>query len=211
MELHELTDAVLRGDTPAAQALTEAALAESVAPQTIMDDGLVAAMDVVGERFGRGEIYVPEMLLSARAMQTCLTTLEPLLADGGRGSQGTAVIGTVKGDVHDIGKNIVGVMLKGSGFTVHDLGVDVPAERFVEAVREHEPDLVGLSALLTTTMASMRAVIEALTEAGLRDRVRIMVGGAPLTEEFATSIGADAYGRDAGTAAKIAKELVAAR
>jgi 5-methyltetrahydrofolate--homocysteine methyltransferase len=211
MELQQLTAAVIAGDSPGARALVEAGLGESVPAETIVNDGLIAAMDVVGERFGRGEIYVPEMLLSARAMQNCLTILEPLLAGHSLVSQGTVVLGTVKGDVHDVGKTIVGIMLKGSGFTVHDLGVDVPAERFVDAVREHEPDLIGLSALLTTTMPSMRTVIEALETAGVRDRVKVLVGGAPVTEEFATSIGADGYGRDAGVAAERAKELVGAR
>ena len=211
MELQQLTEAVIAGDAPRAQALAEAALAEAVAPETIVNDGLIAAMHVVGERFGRGEVYVPEMLLSARAMQTCLTILEPLLAEQGSTSRGTVVLGTVKGDVHDIGKNIVGIMLKGSGFTVHDLGVDVPAERFVDAVREHEPDVLGLSALLTTTMPGMQTVIDALETAGVRDQVKVLVGGAPVTEEFAASIGADGYGRDAGVAADKATELVAAR
>jgi len=208
MELQQLTAAVIAGDSPGAQALVEAGLGESVPAETLVNDGLIAAMDIVGERFGRGEIYVPEMLLSARAMQNCLAILEPLLVGQSLVSQGTVVLGTVKGDVHDVGKTIVGIMLKGSGFTVHDLGVDVPAERFVDAVREHEPDLIGLSALLTTTMPSMRTVIEALEAAGLRDRIKVLVGGAPVTEEFATSIGADGYGRDAGVAAEKAKELV---
>jgi 5-methyltetrahydrofolate--homocysteine methyltransferase len=211
MELHELTDAVIGGDARAAEALTRTVLAGGVDPETIVNDGLIAAMHVVGERFGRGEIYVPEMLLSARAMQTSLAILEPLLADRAQASQGTVVLGTVTGDVHDIGKNIVGIMLKGSGFVVHDLGVDVPPGRFVDAVREHEPDVIGLSALLTTTMPGMRAVVEALEEAGVRDRVKVIVGGAPVTEDFAGSIGADGYGRDAGAAAEKARQLVAER
>jgi len=164
-------------------------------------------MGVVGGRFGRGEIYVAEMLLSARAMQHALEIVEPLLADSAGVGRGTVVIGTVKGDVHNIGKNIVSIMLKGSGFTVHDLGVDVPAERFVAAVEEHKPDIVGMSALLTVTMPAMKTVIEALEAAGLRDRVKVLVGGAPVTEEFAQSIGADGYGRDAGAAADRAKEM----
>jgi 5-methyltetrahydrofolate--homocysteine methyltransferase len=209
MDLPQLINAVIAGNAPEAKTLTEAALAEGVAPGTIVNEGLIAAMGVVGERFGRGEIYVPEMLLAARAMQTGLTILEPLMAKADIASRGTVVIGTVKGDVHDIGKNIVAIMLKGSGFTVHDLGVDVPAERFVEAIQEHSPDLIGLSALLTTTMPAMKTVIEAIEHAGLRDRVRVMVGGAPITEEYARSVGADAYGRDAGEAAEQAKQLIA--
>jgi 5-methyltetrahydrofolate--homocysteine methyltransferase len=208
MELQRLREAVIAGDVAAARALTEAALAESVAPGTILDDGLIAPMQVVGERFSSGELYVPEMLLAARAMQAGLNLLEPLLADGERVPAGTVVLGTVRGDVHDIGKNIVAIMLRGSGFAVHDLGVDVPAERFVDAVGRHEPDVLGLSALLTTTMPAMRGVIEALEVAGVRDRVKVLVGGAPVTEEFAASIGADGYGRDAGVAAEKAKELL---
>ncbi len=208
MDLQQLINAVIAGNAPEAKALTEAALTEGVAPGTIVNEGLIAAMGVVGERFGRGEIYVPEMLLAARAMQTGLTILEPLMAKADIASRGTVVIGTVKGDVHDIGKNIVAIMLKGSGFTVHDLGVDVPAERFVEAIQEHKPHLVGLSALLTTTMPAMKTVIEAIENAGMRDRVKVMVGGAPITEEYALSIGADGYGRDAGEAAEQAKQLI---
>ncbi|MGD0713208.1 MAG: corrinoid protein [Gaiellaceae bacterium] len=208
MELQRLTDAVIAGNAPEARALTEAALGEGVPPATIVNDGLIAAMGVVGGRFGRSEIYVPEMLLSARAMQNALAILEPLLADSGAVSRGTVVIGTVKGDVHDIGKNIVAIMLRGSGFTVHDLGVDVPVERFVAAIQEHRPDIVGMSALLTTTMTVMKTVIEALENAGVRDQVKVMVGGAPVTEEFAQSIGADGYGKDAGAAAERATELI---
>lgn len=211
MELQQLTDAVIAGDAPEAKALTEAALGEGVPPAAIVNDGLIAAMGVVGGRFGRGEIYVPEMLLSARAMQYALAILEPLLADSGGVSRGTVVIGTVKGDVHNIGKNIVSIMLKGSGFTIHDLGVDVPPERFVAAVEEHRPDIVGMSALLTTTMPAMKTVIEALEAAGVRDQVKVLVGGAPVTEEFAQSIGADGYGRDAGAAADRARELIPTR
>jgi 5-methyltetrahydrofolate--homocysteine methyltransferase len=210
MELQQLRDAVISGNAPEAQALTSTALEQGLAARTIMDDGLIAAMHIIGERFGRGEIYVPEMLLAARAMQTSLVLLEPLLAAAGHKSLGTVVLGTVKGDVHDIGKNIVGIMLKGSGFTVHDLGVDVPAERFVEAVAEHRPDILGLSALLTTTMPAMRTVIEALEAAGLRDGVKVLVGGAPVTPEFAESVGADDYGKDAGVAAERAKALIEA-
>jgi 5-methyltetrahydrofolate--homocysteine methyltransferase len=208
MELQQLTEAVIAGDAARALRLTETALAETIAPEAIVKDGLIPAMQVVGERFGRCEIYVPEMLYSARAMQTCLTMLEPLLGAQSRISQGRVVLGTVKGDIHDMGKNIVSIMLKGSGFAVHDLGVDVPAARFVDAVREHEPQILGLSALLTTTMSGMKTVIEALEAAGVRDKVKVLVGGAPVTEEFAASIGADGYGRDAGAAVDKAKALI---
>jgi 5-methyltetrahydrofolate--homocysteine methyltransferase len=209
MELKELSDAVIAGHASEAQALTKAALEQDFEAQTIMDESLISAMQTVGAQFGRGEIYVPEMLLSARAMQSCLTLLDPLLASSARTKQGVAVVGTVKGDVHDIGKNIVAIMLKGAGFAVVDMGVDVSADRFVEAVKEHQPDILGLSALLTTTMPGMETVIGALERAGIRDTVKVMVGGAPVTEEFAQSIGADGYGKDAGVAAERAKELVA--
>jgi 5-methyltetrahydrofolate--homocysteine methyltransferase len=208
MDVQVLGDAVITGNAPLAKSLTEAALAEGLPPAAIVNNGLIPAMGVVGERFGRGEIYVPEMLLSARAMQTSLAILEPLMAKADIVSRGTVVIGTVKGDVHDIGKNIVVIMLKGSGFTVHDLGVDVPVERFVDAIRELQPDVLGISALLTTTMPGMQTVIEALKNAGVRDQVKVLVGGAPVTEEFARSIGADGYGRDAGEAAEQAKQLI---
>ena len=208
MELHELTDVVIAGNATAARELTEVALGEGAVPAELINERLIPAMGIVGERFGRGEIYVPEMLLAARAMQASLTILEPLLAAGEQTSRGHVVIGTVKGDVHDIGKNIVTIMLKGSGFTIHDLGVDVPPERFVAAIEEHHPEVVGMSALLTTTMPAMETVIDAISRAGLRDQVKVMVGGAPVTEDFARSIGADGHGRNAGAAADLARMLV---
>jgi len=209
MNLQQLSNAVIAGNAPEVAELTKAALADGTAPGTIVNDGLIAAMGIVGERFGRGEIYVPEMLLSARAMQTALTVLEPLMAKADIVSRGTVVIGTVKGDVHDIGKNIVTILLKGSGFTVHDLGVDVSPERFVEAIQEFRPEVVGLSALLTTTMPAMQTVIEAIENAGVRDQVKVIVGGAPVTDDYARSIGADGYGRDASEAANQARRLIA--
>ncbi|HVM57967.1 MAG TPA: corrinoid protein [Gaiellaceae bacterium] len=211
MEIAQLTEAVIVGNAPEAEALTRTALDEGVAPTAIVDEGLIVAMGIVGDRFGRGEIYVPEMLLSARAMQHALAVVEPLLVGDDISSRGSVVIGTVKGDIHAIGKNIVGIMLRGSGFTVLDLGVDVPADRFVGAIEEHRPDILAMSALLTTTMPRMETVIEALDGAGVRDEVKVMVGGAPITEEFARSIGADGYGRDAGAAAARARELVPVR
>jgi 5-methyltetrahydrofolate--homocysteine methyltransferase len=209
MDLTQLNNAVIVGNAAEAAVLTEAALADGVPPGAIVNGGLIAAMGVVGERFGRGEIYVPEMLLSARAMQTALSILEPLMSKTDMASRGTAVIGTVKGDVHYIGKNIVVILLKGSGFTVHDLGVDVSAERFVEAIHKFQPELVGLSALLTTTMPAMQNVIEAIEEAGMRNQVKVIVGGAPVTEDYARSIGADGYGHDATQAADQARRLIA--
>ena len=210
MDLAQLSNAVIEGNARGAKSLTEALIADGVAAKDILDHGLIAAMSVIGGRFGRGEIYVPEMLLAARAMQTALAILEPLLVGTEGVSRGTVVLGTVKGDVHDIGKNLVAIMLKGSGLTVHDLGVDVPAEGFVRAIEEYRPDVVGLSALLTTTMPEMISVIEALERAELRDQVKVIVGGAPVTAEFALSIKADGYGRDAGEAAERAKQLISA-
>lgn len=210
MDLAQLSNAVIEGNARGAKSLTEALITDGVAAKDILDYGLIAAMSVIGGRFGRGEIYVPEMLLAARAMQTALVILEPLLIGTEGVSRGTVVLGTVKGDVHDIGKNLVAIMLKGSGLTVHDLGVDVPAEGFVRAIEEYRPDVVGLSALLTTTMPEMISVIEALEKAGLRDQVKVIVGGAPVTAEFALSIKADGYGRDAGEAAERAKQLISA-
>jgi len=209
MELQQLTDAVIAGDAPGAEALTEAALAQGIAPTTIVDDALIVAMGAVGERFGRSEIYVPEMLLSARAMEHALSILDPLLAGADIVPRGTVVIGTVKGDIHAIGKNLVGIMLRGSGFAVHDLGVDVPVERFVRAIEEHRPDILGMSALLTTTMGGMESVIEALGKADVRDRVKVLVGGAPITQRFADEIGADGYGESAGGVATLARRVLA--
>jgi 5-methyltetrahydrofolate--homocysteine methyltransferase len=211
MEFRELTDAVIAGDAPGASLLTTTALQNGVEPLAILKEGLIVAMDAVGESFARGDIYVPEMMLAARAMQRCLDTLEPLLAGPERYSEGTVVLGTVKGDVHDIGKNIVAMMLKSFGFRVHDLGVDVSALRFLAAVEEHKPDIVGLSALLTTTMLEMKSVVDVIDQAGLRATVKVLVGGAPVTEEFAFAIGADGSAENAGAAVGRARELLAVR
>jgi 5-methyltetrahydrofolate--homocysteine methyltransferase len=209
MEYDELTQAVIDGDAPRAEMLTRQAIEQGMNAEAVLAYGLIQAMSIVGERFGTGEIYVPEMLIAARAMKKCLLILKPILAQGSHEPAGTVVIGTVKGDIHDVGKNIVSIMLEGAGFEVHDLGVDVTPEAFVRAVEDERPDIVGLSALLTTTMLVMRDVIAALATAGVRDKVKVLVGGAPVTDEFATEIGADAYAPDAAAASVTAKSLIA--
>lgn len=208
--LSEIYDAIRDGNAAGAQAGVKGALAEGVAPEAILKEGLIAAMAEVGRLYEQGEYYVPEMLVSARAMQTSLAILKPHLVASGAKPTGKIVLGTVKGDLHDIGKNLVAMMLEGAGFEVIDLGTDVTPEKFVQAIRDHQPALVGMSALLTTTMPSMNTTIRAIEAAGLRSQVKVMVGGAPITEEYARSIGADGSSPDASTAARTAKALVGA-
>jgi 5-methyltetrahydrofolate--homocysteine methyltransferase len=184
------------------------ALDAGIPPEAILNEGMVTAMDEVGALFEAGEYFVPEMLIAAHTMQTGLAILKPLLIEGGVEPSGSIVIGTVQGDLHDIGKNLVAMMLEGGGFEVFDLGTDVSPDAFLEAIREHSPNLVGLSALLTTTMQKMRETISVIEEAGFRDRVKIMVGGAPVTEAFAKDIGAEGYAPDASKAVSLAKDLV---
>ncbi len=188
---------------------TQKALDEGMSAQEILSDGLIGGMDEVGKDFKAGDLFIPEVLMSAKAMHAGMAVLRPLLAESGALSLAKIVIGTVAGDLHDIGKNLVGMMLGGAGFEIIDLGTDVSPEKFVEAVRAEGADLVGMSALLTTTMPGMKATIEALTEAGLRDRVKVIVGGAPVTASFAEGIGADAYAPDAASAVDTARSLVA--
>jgi 5-methyltetrahydrofolate--homocysteine methyltransferase len=207
--LQAIAAAVVDGDASRVKALVQAALSAQEDPAPILDDGLIAGMREVGRLFEEGEYFVPEMLISARAMKEGLAILRPLLVRANVRPAGKILLGTVKGDLHDIGKNLVGMMLEGSGLEVVDLGTDVPPERFVEEVRSGDAGLVGLSALLTTTMPYIRTTIEALDEAGLRDRVKVMVGGAPVTEAFAREIGADGYAPDASRAAALARELIA--
>jgi 5-methyltetrahydrofolate--homocysteine methyltransferase len=209
LSIEAIYDAVLDGDEAATKAGVQAALEAGASAADILHHGCIAAMTEVGRLFEAGEKFVPEMLISARAMKAGLAILRPHLVDAGIEPVGKVVLGTVKGDLHDIGKNLVGMMLEGVGFEVIDLGVDVAPEGFVEAVEAHRPDFVGLSALLTTTMPGMRATVEALQEAGLRDRVAVMVGGAPVTQSFAEEIGADLYAPDASAAANRAKTLLA--
>ena len=207
--LEDISSAVQRGKKKEVAPLVEQALAEGVEPLAILNGALVPAMGVIGDKFSAGEVFVPEMLVAARAMAAGTEVLKPHLAEAGAEPLGKAVIGTVKGDMHDIGKNLVRMMLEGKGIEVEDLGVDVAPEAFVEYLREH-PDcqLVCLSALLTTTMPAIADTVRALEGAGLRDNVKVMVGGAPVTQAFADEVGADAYTPDAGAAAKAA-ELVA--
>ena len=207
MSIEAVYNAVLEGNAPQAESATRAALAAGGNPDTILKEGCIAAMAEVGRQFEEGEMFVPEMLVAARAMQRSMAVLKPLLASAGSPMQGKAVVGTVKGDLHDIGKNLVTMMLEGQGFEVIDLGTDVSPAKFVEAVQTHRPQFVCMSALLTTTMPSMTATVEALKEAGVRDQVKVMIGGAPVTAGFAEKIGADGYAPDASSATRKAKEL----
>lgn len=208
MDLQEIYEKTIAGDAPAVQDLVKRAVTEGVPASQIISQYLIAAMTEVGDRFERQEFYVPEMLIAARAMQRGLSVLKPLLLEGEFQPVGKVVAGTVKGDLHDIGKNLVCMMLEGAAFVITDLGVDVGPEEFVAAVREHEPSIVAMSALLTTTMPAMQGTIEALIDAGLRGQVRVMVGGAPVTKAYADQIGADGYAPDAGAAVRKAKQLL---
>ncbi len=209
--LQQLYDQTLVGNRPAVVELTEQGLAGGLAPEKMLFEALIPALEEVGARFERGDFFVPEMLIAGRAMTGALDLLRPLLAQTGAETVGTFLMGTVKGDVHDIGKNLVDIMLEGAGFKVVDLGVQVAPETFVEAIREHRPQVVGFSAFLTTTMPMFKTNIEAIEKAGLRDDVIIMVGGAPVTQEYADAVGADGYAPDAAQATKRAKELLEQR
>ena len=206
--LQALSEAVIAGSAPRAKELAEQALAEGIKPMRIINEGLLPGMAVVGDRFKRNEYYIPEVLLSARAMKTTLALVQPLLGANDYEPVGTVVVGTVKGDLHDIGKNLVSMMLEGAGFKVVDLGVDVSAEKFVAAAQEHQAQIVGLSALLTTTMVNMRSTIDALSAAGMRDSVKVMVGGAPVTQRWADEIGADGFAPDAASGVDVAMALL---
>ena len=209
--LQGLYDNTLVGNAPEVKDLVNQGLADGLGPESLLYDALIPSLEEVGARFERGDYFVPEMLIAARAMQGALDILRPLLADTGVQTIGTFLMGTVKGDVHDIGKNLVNIMLEGAGFTVYDLGVNVAPEKFVEQIKEHEPDVVGFSAFLTTTMPMFKANINALEKAGIRDQVIVMVGGAPVTQEYADAVGADGYAADASTAVRLAKDLIARR
>jgi methylmalonyl-CoA mutase cobalamin-binding domain/chain len=209
--LSELYDKTLIGNAPDVLALTRQGLDGGLGPETLLYEALIPALEEVGARFERGDFFVPEMLIAGRAMAGALEILRPLLAETGAQTIGTVVMGTVKGDVHDIGKNLVNIMFEGAGFQVIDLGVQVSPEKFVDAVRTHKPDIVGFSAFLTTTMPMFKANINALTKAGLRDEVIVMVGGAPVTQEYADVVGADGYAADASAAVVKAKELIRRR
>jgi len=208
-KLDVVYQAILDGDQNSVSEGVQNALDASLAPEVILNEGMIAAMQEVGKLFEEGEYFVPEMLIAARAMQAGLIILRPLLLDAGVEPVGKIVLGTVQGDLHDIGKNLVAMMMEGAGFAVVDLGVDVSPEAFVDAVKEHQPEVVGMSALLTTTMPSMEATIKALEKAGVRNQVKILVGGAPLTQDYADKIGADGYSPDASRAANLAKVFAA--
>jgi 5-methyltetrahydrofolate--homocysteine methyltransferase len=210
MSLEAIHTAVLNGDAATTEAEVTAALAANTPPEDVLYKACIPAMEEVGRQFEEGNKFVPEMLISARAMQKAMGLLRPLLLQADIKTLGTVIVGTVAGDLHDIGKNLVAMMLEGSGFEVIDLGTDVSPTQFVEAVRERKPQVIGMSALLTTTMPSMGATIEALKEAGLRDQVKVMIGGAPITQDFAEKIGADGFAPDASSASRKAKELVGA-
>ena len=209
--LKQLYDDTLVGNRPTVLELTNAGLRMGLGPETLLYDALIPALEEVGARFERGDYFVPEMLIAARAMQGALDILRPLLADTGAAQVGRFLMGTVKGDVHDIGKNLCNIMLEGAGFEVIDLGVNVPPEKFIEQIEEHNPDIVGFSAFLTTTMPMFKANINALQKSGLRDQVIVMVGGAPVTQEYADVVGADGYAADASAAVVRAKELLQRR
>jgi 5-methyltetrahydrofolate--homocysteine methyltransferase len=207
-EFEALTESVIKGDIKTAVAETQSALNAGSSVRDILDKGLIAAMDEVGERFSKGLIFVPQMLRSAKTMQECMKLLEPFFQEGDVTPKGKVLIGTVKGDLHDIGKNLVAMMMQGAGFTIADLGVDVSPEKFVQKAQEIEPDIVAMSALLSTTMPAMPQTIEALRKAGIRDKVKVMIGGAPVTEKYAHEIKADSYASDAGSAVSKAKQLL---
>ena len=206
--MQELAVTIIEGEHGTADRLTGQALEQGIDPLEIMDDGLIAGMGIVGIKFREAFIFVPEVLACARAMKAGMKHIEPLLAASGVKPVGTVVMGTVKGDLHDIGKNLCIMMLRGTGFVVHDLGVDVSDDEFIDAIEEHQAPLLGMSALLTTTMPNMGKTIEAIIDADLRDDVQIMVGGAPVTEEFAEDMGADGYGKDALDCVALAKRLM---
>jgi methylmalonyl-CoA mutase cobalamin-binding domain/chain len=209
--LSQLYERTLVGNGPEVLDLTGSGLAMGLGPEDLLYQALIPALEEVGARFERGDFFVPEMLIAGKAMAGALEVLRPLLAETGAEPIGTVVMGTVKGDVHDIGKNLVNIMFEGAGFQVIDLGVQVAPEKFVEAVTEHQPDIVGFSAFLTTTMPMFKANINALVKAGLRDQVQVMVGGAPVTQEYADVVGADGYAADASAAVVKAKQLIAVR
>ena len=206
--LEEMADEIQKGNADSVGVLVERALAQDMSAEEILNGGLVEGMNTVSEKFKNNEIFIPEVLISARAMSSGLEILNPLLAEANVISKGKVVIGTVKGDLHDIGKNIVAMLLRGAGFDVVDLGADVPLEKFVEFVKKERADVVGISALLTTTMIFMKEIIEALKNEGLRENVKVIIGGAPVTDSFAAQIQADGYAPDAASAVDLTKRLL---
>jgi 5-methyltetrahydrofolate--homocysteine methyltransferase len=207
-DFKELSEAVNKGDTKTALVQAQKALDAGSSAEDILNKGLITAMNEVGDKFSKGLLFVPQMLRAAKTMQECTNLLQPFFQEGDVTSKGKVLIGTVKGDLHDIGKNLVSMMLEGAGFTMIDMGVDVSPEKFVEKTKEVKPDIVALSALLSTTMPAMAQTIEALQKAGLRDKAKVMIGGAPVTEKYAQQINADSYAPDAGSAVNKAKALL---
>jgi 5-methyltetrahydrofolate--homocysteine methyltransferase len=206
--LKQMAEKLYSGDADAAAALTQQALDEGLSPGQVLNDGLVAGMDRVGVDFRNGELFVPEVLIAARAMRAGMDVLRPLLVESDVEPAGKVVMGTIAGDLHDIGKNLVAMMLEGGGFEVIDVGTDTAPEKFIEVVQIKQPDLIGMSALLTTTMPAMKKTIDALVEAGVRANVKVMIGGAPVTQTYADEIGADGYAPDAASAVELARSLV---
>jgi 5-methyltetrahydrofolate--homocysteine methyltransferase len=204
----ELTEAIIKGKRDAVEPLIRRLLSDGLGPEEIMNDTMIPAMDVVGEQFSRNEIFLPEMMIAARAMNIGLDILRPMLIAKGVSSRGKVIIGTAKGDIHDVGKNIVSMVLQGAGYEVMDLGIDVPPEKFIGAINQYQPKFVLMSALITLTMSMMEETIKALKKAGVRDKVKVGVGGAPLTQSFADRIGADFYGKDARAAVIKCNELI---
>ena len=209
VDLNNISESLQRGAAEKVEELVKKALEENLLPKDILENGLIKGMDIIGAKFKKNEVYVPEVLIAARAMHAGMSILRPKLAETGVKNIGKVAMGTVKGDLHDIGKNLVKMMLEGAGFEVIDLGIDVSPDKFVEAVKEHKPNIIGMSALLTTTMVNMAEVIKALEAAGLRDKVKIMIGGAPITQNYADQIGADGYSPDAASAVDKAKTFIA--
>jgi 5-methyltetrahydrofolate--homocysteine methyltransferase len=204
----KIADEVQKGNSEAVETLVNETLSQEISAETIMNEGLVKGMNIVSEKFKSNECFIPEVLVSAKAMTVGLGILKPLLAEKNVKPLGRAIIGTIQGDLHDIGKNIVGMLLQGAGFEIIDLGADVHVDRFVDSAKNENADLVGMSALLTTTMINMKTVIDGLREAGIRDQVKVIIGGAPVTQAYADQIGADGYATDAATGVDVAKKLL---
>lgn len=204
----QIAEEVVKGQAPAVKESVQQALSQNISAEDILNNGLVAGMNVVSEKFKNNEFFIPEVLVSARAMHAGLDILKPLLAEANVKAKGKVVIGTVKGDLHDIGKNIVGMMLQGAGYEIVDLGADVPKEKFIEFTQKENAQVVGMSALLTTTMIYMKEIVKALEDAGLKDKVKVIIGGAPVTQAYADQIGADGYAPDAASAVDLTKNLI---
>ncbi len=206
--LEQIAETLMKGRAPQLKELVQQALDQGMGPEQILQEGMIAGMSVIGGKFKRNEVYVPEVLIAARAMNAGMEVLKPALSDAGVKAKATICVGTVKGDLHDIGKNLVCMMLEGAGYEVVDLGVNVETEKFIAGAKEHQAQLVGMSALLTTTMGAMKAAVDGFKEAGLADQVKILVGGAPVTQSFADEIGAHGYAADAATAVDVADQLL---